>query len=272
LQFLDWDGDRRNDMLCGLTIYRNQGDGDFRPQPLLPADNVISHPPPRGDGWTFTQLADLDGDGQRDLLFGTHEGQIWMHRQLGGATARFDEKGSLLLLEDGQPLHVGPVPGQAVDFDVLQGARTTFTVGDFNADGRLDLVVGDTYGIARYYGNVGTKTVPRFAAPVVLGDLKIRMVPFAADWNRDGKLDVVGSAASGAVVLWRNLGENRFSSAETIPVPATPYSPSVAIADWNDDGDEDLIVGTAYGYFCWFERSFLDQGYAIAKPVRLPNP
>jgi hypothetical protein len=272
LQFLDWDGDRKSDMLCGLTIYRNLGEGDFRPEPLLPADNSISHPSPRGDPWTFTQLADLDGDGRRDLLFGTHEGQIWLHRRLDGDPARFDDKGSVLALEGGQPLCVGAAPETPIDFDVLQGARTTFTAGDFDADGRLDLVVGNTYGIARYFHNVGTKANPRFAAPVVLGDLKIRMVPYAADWNRDGKLDVVGSAASGTVVLWTNLGENRFSGAEAIPVPATPYSPSVAVADWNDDGDEDLIVGTAYGYFCWFERSFLDRGYAIAKPVRMPAP
>jgi FG-GAP-like repeat len=267
LQFLDWDGDGRKDLLCGLSIFRNQGNGEFRADSLLPADNVISHPPPRGDGWTFTQLADLDGDGHRDLLYGTHEGEIWLHRHTGGHPARFDEAGLKLLLDDGQPLRVGPVPGQAIDFDVLQGARTTLTVADFDADGRLDLVVGDTYGDAMYYRNVGTKSAPRFAPPTLLGNLKIRMVPFATDWNRDGKTDIVGSAASGTVVLWRNLGENRFSAAEPIAVPELPYSPSVAIIDWNDDGDDDVIVGTSYGFFCWFERSFLEQGYAAAQRV-----
>jgi hypothetical protein len=41
----------------------------------------------------------------------------------------------------------------------------------------------------------------------------------------------------------------------------------VAVADWNQDGDQDLVVGTSYGYFCWFERSFLERGYARAFPV-----
>jgi hypothetical protein len=267
LQFLDWDGDGRNDLLSGLSIFRNLGDGEFHAESFLPADNQISHPPPRGDGWMFTQLADFDGDGHRDLLYGAHEGEVWLHRHLGQQPARFDEVGARLLLEDGQPLHVGPVPGQAVDFDVLQGARTTFTVADFDADGRLDLVVGDTYGDARHYRNVGTKAAPRFARPAPLGNLKIRMTPFATDWDRDGKTDVVGSAANGMVVLWRNLGDNRFSPAEPIAVPELPYSPSVAIVDWNNDGDDDVIVGTAYGFFCWFERSFLERGYAAAKRV-----
>ena len=48
-------------------------------------------------------------------------------------------------------------------------------------------------------------------------------------------------------------------------MPAVPYGPFAAVADWNDDGDPDLVVGTAYGYFCWFERSFLEGGYVVAR-------
>src|SRR5439155_450894 len=31
MQFIDWDGDGRQDILSGLTIYLNQGSGDYRP-------------------------------------------------------------------------------------------------------------------------------------------------------------------------------------------------------------------------------------------------
>ena len=54
--------------------------------------------------------------------------------------------------------------------------------------------------------------------------------------------------------------------AEAIPV-AEALRPSVTVVDWNNDGDADLVVGTAYGYFCWFERSFLERGYAKAERV-----
>jgi hypothetical protein len=268
IQFVDWNGDGQPDLLSGLTIYRNHGNGDFSAASLLPPGDKIEHPAPRGDGWVFTQLFDLDGDGALDLLYGTHEGHIWLHRNTGGKPARFDPTGVRLTLADGEPLRVGPVAGQAIDFDVLQGARTTFTVADFDADGLPDLVVGDTYGKARHFRNVGSKGAPRFANPVLLGDMKIRMIPCAADWNGDGRPDVIGSVASGAVVVWRNIGEGRFASTEPLSVPPVPYSPMVAVVDWNRDGDQDLIVGTAYGYFCWFERSFLERGYARATIVR----
>ena len=37
------------------------------------------------------------------------------------------------------------------------------------------------------------------------------------------------------------------------------------VADYNGDGDVDLIVNTAYRYTCLFERSFIESGYALAK-------
>lgn len=272
LQFVDWFGTGRKDILSGSTVYRNRGKGDYRPEAFLLPDNRIEHAPPRGDGWTFTQLADLDGDGKLDLLYGTHEGHVWLHRNLGGTPPRFDAKGVRLAMTDGsKPVHVGPAAGAKMDFDVLQGARTAFTVADFDGDGVPDLVVGDTYGKVRHYRNVGTKKEPRFAEPVLLGDLKIRMVPFAADWDGDGKVDVIGSAANGEVVWWRNLGGNHFDKPAAINLPPVPYSPFVAVADWNGDGDPDLLVGTAYGYFCWFERSFLEHGYAKTERVRGPS-
>ena len=171
----------------------------------------------------------------------------------------------MLRTSERKPIHVGPAPGQKMDFDVLQGARTTFSVADFDGDGLPDLVVGDTYGKVRVYRNTGDGKKPKFAAPVELGDMKIRMVPFAADWDGDGKPDVIGSSADGKVWWWRNGGTGHFDKGKVIPMPAVCYSPFAATVDWNGDGDLDLLVGTAYGYTCWFDRSFLEHGYAVAE-------
>jgi len=38
----------------------------------------------------------------------------------------------------------------------------------------------------------------------------------------------------------------------------------VDAADWNGDGDTDLLTLASYGYLWWYERSFLEHGYAPA--------
>ena len=126
--------------------------------------------------------------------------------------------------------------------------------------------------LVRHLDKLAAKTAPRFAPAVEIADLKIRCVPCAVDWDQDGRVDVIAIAASGEVVLIRNLGANGFASAAPLQVPAVPYGPSVSAVDWNGDGDVDLIVGTDYGYFCWFERSFLERGYARAQRVEAVSP
>jgi hypothetical protein len=91
--------------------------------------------------------------------------------------------------------------------------------------------------------------------------------PYAADWDGDGKPDIIGSSADGKVWWWRNLGAGHFAKRKVIRMPAVCYSPTAAAGDWNGDGDLDLLVSTAYGYTCWFDRSFLEHGYAVAERV-----
>jgi hypothetical protein len=42
----------------------------------------------------------------------------------------------------------------------------------------------------------------------------------------------------------------------------------VSAVDWNEDGDVDLLARASYGYLCWYERSFLEHGYAAASVLR----
>ena len=269
VQFVDVNDDGRPDIVCNLRVYYREADGRFTAGSLLPPGNQIDHPAKMGDGWTYIHLADLDGDGRRDILYGTHSGHVYLHRNLG---KRYDEKGTQLMQVDGAPVHVGPIEGQSMDFDVLQGARTSIAAADFDGDGRIDLVVGDTYGRLRYYHNEGTPAAPRFATPRLVAEMGIRVVPSVSDWDHDGRPDIVASAASGSVALVRNQGGNQFSAPERLKIPPTPYSPSVTVTDWNGDGDDDVIVGTAYGFFCWFDRSFLEHGYAHAQQIKKLEP
>ena len=84
----------------------------------------------------------------------------------------------------------------------------------------------------------------------------------AADWDGDGRFDLVGGSASGAVVWFRNVGTRgrpRLLPPETL-VPATPnhgdrvwlepgappqpgIRAQIDVVDWNGDGKLDLLVG-----------------------------
>ena len=281
-----------------MRINQNKGNPVFfgSEKKLLGKDETIFHKSPMGDQWTYTQVADLDGDGKPDILYGVHEGWIYFHRNLStGDETKFDTEGVRLNTEDGKPIKVGPDSSQKIDFDVLQGARTTLAAADFDHDGKIDLVVGDNYGVLRYYRNLTGGVNPTFAAPEVIGKFPMRLVPSVADWNNDGYPDIlVGSSRVYAVMNRGKTAGARFEPPALVqpfekqakeaviynqikgspdwhyenspdgPGLYLPYESVVNAVDWNEDGDTDLVVLASYGYLCWFERSFLEHGYAEA--------
>jgi hypothetical protein len=272
-QVVDWNGDGLFDIVTRFSVRLNEGKGwpntFSKPQPVLPERETISHPAPMGDNYSFTKVADLDGDGRLDILFGDHGGNVYFHKNLSTSkTKHFDVTGVKLMMTNGKPIKVGPAEGAEMNFQVLQGARTTFIAADFNKDGKLDLVVGDTYGKVRYYENQSTPNEMLFSTPVLLGDMQARMAPTAADWNQDGYPDVIGVNANGDMQLFLNqtgkTAAARFTAGTNFVVPAVPYWTAVNIVDWNGDGDEDVMIATDYLYFAFAERSYIEHGYANA--------
>ena len=183
-------------------------------------------------------------------------------------------KGFRVKLENGKPLKVGPINQDIkTSFDALQGARTVFTVGDYNQDDYRDFVVGDTFGIIRYFENAGgeydQRTDPRFHEPVIIGKLGIRGLVDSCDWNHDGKQDVIASAANGKVRVFLNQGNKRKTRFAEGFDPGLPpvEQPRTIVADINGDGDDDLFLSSTLGS-CFVERSFLSGGYAKARLIR----
>ena len=155
-QLLDFNGDGRIDSVNNFRVWL----ASVAPNPwnwpqevrLLPPGVTIEHRSGRGDEEHSTLLDDFDGDGAIDILFGDWFGHVWLHRNRGTKLAPdFDPAGIKLTQQDGTPIKVGPIGlDPTKDFNALQGARTVVAAGDFDGDGRRDLVVGDTYGKLRF--------------------------------------------------------------------------------------------------------------------------
>jgi hypothetical protein len=133
-------------------------------------------------------------------------------------------------------------------------------VGDVNGDGKPDVVVGNTQdavtankdnsvGVFLGHGD-GT-----FAAMVTSPYVPVSQQPTPggvalADFNGDGKLDVVGAGgANGANPQFLpGNGDGTFGAAVAIPVAGvaayTPTGYGIDTADFNGDGKPDLLVGT----------------------------
>ena len=271
MQFVDWNGDGLLDVVNGFEVSLNQGGGNpelfSKSQSILAPGERIIHKSPQGDQYLFTYICDLDKDGHPDILAGVHQGYVYFHRNLARtAGPRFDDKGVVLRTVDGKPIKVGPEPGHPRDFYVLQGARTTIAAADFDRDGKIDLIVGDTFGKVRYYRNLTGGRNPVFAIPVVIADVGTLLVPSVADWNGDGLPDIlIGSSTDYLILNSGHAGSQQFQPAQVLHLPFLPFVATLSAVDWNRDGDVDLIARASYRYLFWFERSFLEHGYQPAK-------
>lgn len=233
----------------------------------------IDHPGPGyGDPYGYTVLRDWNGDGKPDLLWGTHQGNIYLHL---GTDKPFDfESGIKLTLTDGSDLKVGPPvmdsPSKATDFTVLQGSRIVFIAADFDSDGIDDLAVTDTYGDVWIFRNTSAGGTTTLSPGVKVAKYTGRADEGfnAVDWNGDGKPDILSQGTTsnpGLLLLNKSeLGTIAFSEPfrpkELDSLPYVFWGPSFHGSDWNSDGDMDILIRSEY-YTFWAERSFLEHGY-----------
>ena len=137
------------------------------------------------------------------------------------------------------------------DGTFLQGsalaANGFLVVGDFNGDGKLDLAVCDPQRntVTILLGNGDGTFAAAPGSPIAVGNNPQAIL--AADFNNDGKLDlVVANAADGTVTLLLGNGDGTFTPSAGSPYPVGPGASGLAAADFNGDGKLDLAVVNAF--------------------------
>jgi Bacterial Ig-like domain (group 3)/FG-GAP-like repeat/Abnormal spindle-like microcephaly-assoc'd, ASPM-SPD-2-Hydin len=112
-------------------------------------------------------------------------------------------------------------------------------IGDFNSDGKRDVVVAANPPQLLLGNGDGTFQAAVAIATIAASDVAV------ADFNHDGKLDVA-FAITGGVVVYLGNGDGTFSAGSTYSSGGTNQY-GILVADVNNDGFPDLIVNTDTG-------------------------
>jgi len=195
-------GERRGD----VTVLYGDGTGGFPRRLTLAAGTYPAD----------VEIADLDGDGRRDLaVLSWGSGDVSVFHAL--ADGGFAPASSV-------PHGGGPAYGLAA--------------GDLDQDGTTDLAVADAAGLVHVLCNRGAGVlVPADVLTVGAGARDVA----AADLDADGRLDLAtADTAAGSVSILRGLGGGRFAPRQVVAVGSRPRR--LTAADLDLDGRLDLAV------------------------------
>lgn len=277
----DFDGDGDLDIICGefrdrLTWFENKGGSLLAGKPLVNKSGEIRFHVEMIVPVPF----DFDGDGRTDLLVSDEDGSVCFVRNTGK-------------VKKGMPQFDNPVHFMQKADLVKFGALSTPCSFDWDGDGHEDLITGNSAGEIAFIRNLGGGK--SWAAPQLftVGKNPFRImagengsiqgpaeckwgytVLSVADWDSDGKPDIIFNSIWGKIEWLRGLGGLKLAASKPIevawdgaaPKPAwnwwtpkpgtlvTQWRTTPVAIDWNNDGRCDLVCLDTEGYPAYFER------------------
>lgn len=245
-------------VVIGLTAISNKVNAQNFAAPI---QNAFGITPTLAEFGGLT-MADMDGDGDLDILQGQYYGVIDYFENTGTSTT---------------PVFGAPLSNP---FGLVNSMYVSLpTAADMDNDGDVDLLVGEAYGSLTYFENTGTPTAPSFAAPVQspfgLTATYLIAAPTCADIDNDGDMDVLVGEYYGNLQFFENTGT---ASAPAFAAPVqNPFGLTSAymlafpaFGDLDLDGDLDLLVGEYYGNNLYFENTGTESNPTFANPVSNP--
>lgn len=229
----------------GITMgFRNTGS---RSRPNFVLDAVLTQSIGDAGLNAYPCFADLDGDGDFDLLMGRDLQTFIYYKNNGTATSPVWGTGGTLF--------------SGVETRTYWKDPVLF---DYDGDGDFDLIYGSDGGKLYFYRNTGTRTAPAFTADAsefvtVKSDDNGATVSFG-DWDRDGDPDFICGSWLGRFIYFRNdgtLAAPKFSAQTALfsSLDVGSYS-HPAFTDIDNDGDLDIVSGELNGkIFCYINNS-----------------
>lgn len=209
--------------------------------------------------------ADLTGEGKLDLLVAAPTGFYFYYKNVGTAKEPKFTNAEIL------PLFLSTSPVVRDNYHPFLHERDAdrfcprISLADWRRRGVLDLLVGNFLGEILFVPNTGAIHRPVFAQPVSLDKARLPtddhnrlwgnlFSPVAADWNGDGKLDVLlgeGTYSANSIHLLENFGGDvlKFTDAGRSIVAYGDGREHLipTTADFNGDGIPDLLVADRSG-------------------------
>ena len=233
---IDFNYDFKNDLVLagagGVRFMRNDQNvfTDVTAQTKLPTPVVNGN-------YVAAWAADIEADGDLDVVLGSQQGQVTVLRNNG----------------DDSFLAVQP-------FNGISGA-IGFAWADLDADGDPDAALIDGVGKLHVFSNERQGQFQERALPSTLQSVRTINV---ADINMDGVLDLVAVDTTGAIIRISDKNEGRdWQTAEIARVDPTGVLQSscrLRVADMDNNGGLDLILassttdGMTFGVLVWLSK------------------
>lgn len=242
LSTADLDGDGDLDILASsLSLsgsgsvfwYQNtNGEGQFGES--LTITNAAEKP-------RSTLAADLDVDGDLDVIVAARDGLTW-HTNLNGEG----------------------VFGSAVRLDTAHYFGGELTTADMNADGTPEIIVSNEYQGVLWYKN--NNTPGEFEGPHPISSRRAGQLLDAADIDLDGDPDVV--VAFGETISWHENTDGAPSSEQRHLITEHGNASSVEPVDIDGDGDIDVIVASHTNDVVTWRENLDGKGeFSVPRPI-----